>query len=150
VSGTIAPPAASSTSWPRSVDPKIGNRDLERPRHGADLGVQLALDAWHSRRQFNYTFDSDTSASRRRWRRSPTPPSARPYRQNGKIRLALDRPQATSTALFTHRNKKPKSETITRKFASDADYDGVELLYQDPETESRRRSACRWMAATPS
>ena len=27
------------------------------------------------------------------------------YRQNGKIRFTFDKPQTSSTALFTHRNK---------------------------------------------
>jgi len=56
------------------------------------------------------------------------------YRQNGKIRLSLDHAQASSSAIFTHRNKKPASETITRKFASDSEYDGVEFIYSDPDS----------------
>ena len=57
------------------------------------------------------------------------------YRQNGKIRLSLDQAQAASTALFTHRNKKPNAETINRSFVGDAQYDGVEFTYMDPSSQ---------------
>ena len=43
--------------------------------------------------------------------------------------------QTSSAALFTHRNKRPNAETITRSFSTDAEYDGVEFVYQDPDTE---------------
>jgi hypothetical protein len=56
------------------------------------------------------------------------------YRQNGKIRLSLDQAQSTSAAIFTHRNKKPNSETISRTFATSSDFDAVELTYVDPDT----------------
>lgn len=119
-----------------SVDPKIGRRDL-----GAEVdmrqiwGVQQALDAWHPEcGQFNYTFDSDNSSFEETVIMIANAGFCIAYRQNGKIRLALDRAQANSTALFTHRNKKPKAETITRKFASDAEYDGVEFVYSDPDS----------------
>jgi hypothetical protein len=56
------------------------------------------------------------------------------YRQNGKIRLSLDQSQPTSAAIFTHRNKKPNSETISRTFATSSDFDAVELTYVDPDS----------------
>jgi len=119
-----------------SVDPKIGRRDLAAEVDMQQIwGVQQALDAWHPEcGQFNYTFDSDNISFEETVVMIANAGFCIAYRQNGKIRLAFDRAQANSTALFTHRNKKPRSETITRKFASDAEYDGVEFLYSDPDS----------------
>lgn len=121
------------------VDPKIGNRDIDDDVDMAQIwATQQTLDAWDTEcGQFNFTFDSDSTSFEETVQIIADAAFCTPYRQNGKIRLALDRPQSSSVALFTHRNKKPKAETITRKFASDAEYDGVELVYMDPETEKQ-------------
>jgi hypothetical protein len=119
-----------------SVDPKIGTRDLATDVDIAQIwGVQQLLDAWNPEcGQFNYTFDSDNTSFEETIITIANAGFCIAYRQNGKIRLSLDRAQASSTALFTHRNKKPNAETITRKFASDAEYDGVEFVYVDPDS----------------
>ncbi len=120
-----------------AVDPKIGARDLATDIDVAQIwGVQQQLDAWHGEvGQFNYTFDSDGMSFEETVITVANAGFCIAYRQSGKIRLALDQAQASSTALFTHRNKRPNSETITRRFANDADYDGVEFVYVDPDTE---------------
>lgn len=122
-----------------AADPKIGALDVDEDVDMAQLwAVQQALDAWNTEcGQFNYTFDKDSISFEETLIAIADAAFCVPYRQNGKIRLALDRPQSTSVALFTHRNKKPDAEVITRKFASDSDYDGVELVYTDPETEDQ-------------
>lgn len=119
-----------------SVDPKIGRRDLPSEVDVRQMWeVQQALDAWNPEcGQFNYTFDSDNMSFEETVTSIANAGFCIAYRQNGKIRLAFDRAQPNSTALFTHRNKKPKSETITRTFASDSDYDGVEFVYSDPDS----------------
>lgn len=119
-----------------SVDPKIGARDLATEIDIVQIwGVQQLLDAWSAEcGQFNYTFDSDNTSFEETAILIANAGFCIAYRQNGKIRLSLDRAQTASTALFTHRNKKPNSETITRKFASDAEYDGVEFVYVDPDS----------------
>jgi hypothetical protein len=119
-----------------SVDPKIGRRDLAAEVDMQQIwAVQQALDAWDPEcGQFNYTFDSDNTSFEETVVMIANAGFCIAYRQNGKIRLAFDRAQQNSTALFTHRNKKPDSETVTRTFASDADYDGVEFVYSDPDS----------------
>jgi hypothetical protein len=119
-----------------SVDPKIGRRDLASEVDMRQIwGVQQALDAWNPEcGQFNFTFDTDSTSFEETVISIANAGFCIAYRQNGKIRLALDCAQANSTALFTHRNKKPKAEAITRKFASDAEYDGVEFVYSDPDS----------------
>jgi len=117
-------------------DPKIGNRALTDLDLAQVWAVQQALDAWSaSAGQFNYTFDTDNTSFEETLIMIANAGFCIAYRQNGKIRLAFDKAQTASTALFTHRNKKPRSETITRKFASDSDYDGVEFVYMDPDSE---------------
>jgi hypothetical protein len=120
-----------------SVDPKIGARDLATEVDMAQIwGVQQVLDAWNvDAGQFNYTLDSDNTSFEETVIMIANAGFCIAYRQNGKIRLSLDQAQAVSTALFTHRNKKPNSETITRRFSSDAEYDGVEFVYVDPDTQ---------------
>ncbi|KIF80770.1 host specificity factor TipJ family phage tail protein [Noviherbaspirillum autotrophicum] len=117
-------------------DPKIGRRNLATEVDMAQIwGIQQQLDAWNPEcGQFNYTFDTDNMSFEETVIAIANAGFCIAYRQNGKIRLALDRAQANSTALFTHRNKKPNSESITRKFASDSEYDGVEFVYVDPDT----------------
>lgn len=137
VSGTIAATSRIADIIAAvSVDPKIGMRDLATEVDMAQIqGVQQQLDAWNPEcGQFNYTFDSDNISFEETITTIANAAFCIAYRQNGKIRLALDRAQTASTALFTHRNKKPKSETITRTFANDADYDGVEFVYVDPDS----------------
>jgi hypothetical protein len=120
-----------------AVDPKIGNRAITDVDMAQLWATQQTLDAWNAEAgQFNYTFDSDALSFEETVTTIANAAFCVAYRQNGQIRLALDRPQASSTALFTHRNKKPNSEGITRKFASDAEYDGIEFVYRDPDTES--------------
>lgn len=119
-----------------AADPKIGRRDLATEVDLRQIwGVQQQLDAWHPAcGQFNFTFDTDNISFEETVISIANAGFCIAYRQNGKIRLAFDRVQAHSTALFTHRNKKPKAETITRKFTSDAEYDGVEFVYSDPDS----------------
>ncbi|MDY0746566.1 host specificity factor TipJ family phage tail protein [Paucibacter sp. R3-3] len=120
-----------------ALDPKIGARDLDADLDMAQIyAVQQQLDAWHPEvGQFNYTFDSDNIAFEETVETIANAGFCTGYRQNGRIRLALDRQQSASTALFTHRNKQPNSETITRKFVADGDYDGIEFQYSDPDTQ---------------
>lgn len=119
-----------------SVDKKIGARTLADVDMAQIWGVQQQLDVWSIKcGQFNYTLDSDALSYEETLVLIANAGFCIAYRQNGKVRLAFDRLQTASTALFTHRNKKPNAETITRRFANDADYDGVEFTYMDPDSQ---------------
>jgi hypothetical protein len=119
-----------------SLDPKIGNRSLAELDMVQMSGqVDLAYAMHPSAPTFNYTLDSENTSLEETIQMVANAGFCIAYRQNGRIRLSFDRAQAASTALFTHRNKRPASETITRTFANDADYDGVEFIYQDPVTQ---------------
>jgi|GEM_PF-2015547 len=118
-----------------SIDPVIGRRDIAELDLAQMWAVQESLDAWHAEcGSFSYTFDSDTTRLEEMLSIIANAAFCVTYRQNGRIRLAFDRWQDANTALFTHRNKRPDGERVTRTFANDADFDGVELVYQDPET----------------
>jgi hypothetical protein len=119
-----------------SIDPKIGNQDMANEVDMPQIyAVQQQLDAWNSVcGQFNYTFDSDNTSFEESLIMVANAAFCVAYRQNGKIRLSLDQAQSTSAAVFTHRNKKPNAETISRTFATSSDFDAVELTYVDPDT----------------
>lgn len=119
-----------------ALDPKIGNRALaELDMVQMSAQVDLAYVMHPSAPTFNYTFDSDNTSLEETIQMIANAGFCIAYRQSGKIRLAFDRAQNASTALFTHRNKRPDSESMTRTFSNDADYDGVEFIYQDPDTQ---------------
>lgn len=138
VSGTIHKTSRLVDIVPAvAADPLIGGRDLATEVDMSQIdGVQTQLDAWNAEAgQFNYTFDSDTLSFEETVSAVANAGFCTAYRQSGRIRLALDRKQDSSVAVFTHRNKKPRAETITRRFASDGEHDGVEFVYVDPDTE---------------
>jgi len=139
VSGTIEPTSKLVDIIAAvSVDPVIGGRVLADEVDMAQIwSVQQQLDAWNPAcGQFNFTLDSDNISFEETLVRIADAGFCIAYRQNGKVRLALDQAQTASTALFTHRNKKPGAEAITRSFANDADYDGVKFVYTDPDSDT--------------
>lgn len=120
-----------------TVDPLIGRRPITELDMAQLWATQQALDAWHLYAgRFNHTLDDDGVSYEETVDLIASAAFCKAYKQNNVVRLALDRPQANSVALFTHRNKQPKAETITRRFANDSDYDGVELSYMDAISES--------------
>lgn len=119
-----------------AMDPKIGNRpasDLDMPQISSVVDQLYAIHP--EAPTFNYTFDSDNMSFEETVQTIANACFSTAYRQSGRIRLALDRKQDNSMTVFTHRNKKPNAETITRTFANDSAYDGVEFVYQDPDTQ---------------
>jgi hypothetical protein len=143
VSGTIHATTRMLDIVPAlAIDPFIGRRSIDEVDM-VQLGeVQAALDALHAEAgQFSYTFDTANFSFEETLATIANAVFCKAYRQGtglGKIRFALDRKQLTSGALFTHRNKRPQSiepERLSRSFANDADHDGVEFTYVDPDTE---------------
>ena len=142
LSGTIA----ATTSFVNilaaiTVDPYIGRQpitaiDLAQiyARYG-EIGSYFGLGT--EPMSFHYTLDSDNISYEETIRMIANAVFCIAYRQNGKIRFAFDKPQTSSTALFTHRNKKPSSDVISRRFTADAEYDGIELTYNDNVTDAQ-------------
>lgn len=86
---------------------------------------------------FHYTLDSDNISYEETIRMIANAVFCIAYRQNGKIRFSFDKPQTSSTALFTHRNKKPSSDVISRRFTADDEFDGIELTYNDNVSDAQ-------------
>lgn len=138
VSGTIHATSRWIDILPAvSIDPFIGNRSIAELDMRQLWATHQAIDAWGSDyNQFNYTLDSDNLSYEDTVSMIADAVFCKPYRQNGMIRFNWQRAQPSpNMPTFCHRNKRPDSETITRSFVSDAEYDGVELVYQDPDTE---------------
>lgn len=137
--GTITPTSQITDIMAAvSQDPMIGRQNLEENIDiDQILDANIAANQMHPEAgQFNFTFDSDTMSFEETVVTIANAAFCTAYRQNGKIRFAFDQAQPSSTALFTHRNKRPGSDTITRNFSSDSQYDGVEFVYVDPDTET--------------
>ncbi|WP_295378350.1 host specificity factor TipJ family phage tail protein [uncultured Pseudacidovorax sp.] len=119
-----------------SLDPVIGRRTLAELDMVQIDATAAQVYAMHPQAAaFNYTLDADTLSYEETVNMIAEACFCKAYRQSGRLRLAFERAQAAPTAMFCHRNKEPDAETITRTFANDADYDGIELVYQDPDTE---------------
>lgn len=120
-----------------SIDPWIGSRSIDDLDMRQLWATYQAVENWYPDfAKFNYTFDSDNTSYEDTVRVIADACFCTAYRQNGKIRFAFQREQTSSNLpTFTHRNKRPDAETITRTFANDGEYDGVEFVYTDPDTE---------------
>lgn len=117
-----------------SFDPRIGNRQPGEVDLAQIWGVQQQLGA--TRGQFNYTLDSDSTSYEETIALIADACFCTAYRQSGKIRVYPDLPRSASVAQITHRNSNYKSQTISRTFKNDSEYDGVTLTYNDPDTRS--------------
>jgi len=122
-----------------SIDSKIGQRVLADDVDMSQIwGVRNTINTWNPLNiEFGYTLDSDNISFEETVRMIADSVFCLAYRQNGKIRFSFDNVQASSSALFTHRNKKPASDTISRLFAADSEFNGIELTYNDNVTDAQ-------------
>lgn len=148
--GSISSGTISATNNPPDIiaaiskDKTIGNLDIN-----IDVDMPQIYQTWYSNinneswtggvenLEFSYTLDSDNISFEETVRMIADACFCLAYRQNGKIRFSFDGLQTASTALFTHRNKKPASDVISRRFASNDQYDGVEFVYNDSESDAQ-------------
>lgn len=117
-------------------DKRIGYRPLSEMDLDQIYATVERIKTWNTNcAEFSYTFDSDSISLEDHLSIISDAIFCKEYRQNNKIRLAFDYAQTTSTALITHRSKKPgNADTITRRFFDDGDYDAVQVIYPDPDT----------------
>lgn len=122
-----------------SIDSKIGQRVLANDIDMTQIwGIRNTINSWNPLNiEFGYTLDSDNISFEETVKMIADSVFCVAYRQNGKIRFSFDGEQPTSTALFTHRNKKPASDTISRLFAADSEFNGIELTYNDNVTDAQ-------------
>ena len=121
-----------------SFDPLIGNKTMKEVDVAQIHAEQLKVEAWDPEcGRFNYTFDSDNISYEESVLSVANAAFCIAYRQNGRLRVSFDDKNSIPTMMFSHMNKKPNSETITRRFNIEGDYEGVELAYQDSVSKSQ-------------
>lgn len=132
-SGTLnASSKMSDILFAISFDPMIGNKSVKDVDVSQIHATQQKIDSWNPLcGQFNYTFDSDNISYEESVLAIANAAFCIAYRQNGKLRVSFDDKNSSPTMIFSHKNKKPDSETITRRFSIEGDYEGVEIKYQD-------------------
>mgnify|MGYP000343636597 FL=1 len=148
--GSISSGTISATNNPPDIiaaiskDKTIGNLDIN-----IDVDMPQIYQTWYSNinneswtggvenLEFSYTLDSDNISFEETVRMIADACFCVAYRQNGKIRFSFDGLQSASSALFTHRNKKPASDVISRRFAADDQYDGIEFVYNDSVSDAQ-------------
>lgn len=81
--------------------------------------------------QFNHTFDSEQASFEDILNAVGESCFVTFYRQANIIKAQADVSKDNATLLFNHRNKLPGTETRTISFATEEDYDGVEIEYSD-------------------
>ncbi len=119
-----------------TVDPLLGRQTLAALDVSQLWGVYQEIDAWEPLcAEFGYTLDSDNISFEETVQMIAGAVFCKAYRQSGRIRFSFEQAQANSTMLFTHRNKRPASDSITRRFSSGSEYDGVEVVYSDAVTD---------------
>lgn len=117
------------------LDPYIGGRsanelDLENMRDTFDAIVDYF--GTEEAASFSHTFDRIDMSFEETAALIASAAFCTVYREGSLIRTFFERANSSSTVLFNHRNKLPKSETRTYEFGVEGDYDGVDLEYTQP------------------
>jgi hypothetical protein len=121
------------------MDPYIGNRDV------TDLDLQNFLETDEALvdyfgtdvvQQFSHTFDKSNLSFEETVSAVAEAVFCSAYREGPVIRTFFEKLTTSSSILFNHRNKIPKSESRTYQFGVDGDIDGVEVEYVLPEDGS--------------
>jgi len=120
-----------------SLDPYIGNRDITDIAADDMLAMELDINAYfgnsiHS--QFNFTFDSTDITYQEYSQTLFNAINCIAYRDGTTIKAIFERQQDTPAMLFTHRSKRPNSETYSRSFTRSIENDGVEFNWVNPDT----------------
>lgn len=119
-----------------ALDPRIGRRqpyEVNLQELNDKYNELVAYFGSDEAGEFNYTFDSDQVSFQETLRIVCDAAFGRAVRRGGVLSYRPELPAEPST-IFTHRNKIPEQQTITREFKSDRMNDGVELQYADPIT----------------
>ncbi|AHG63197.1 host specificity factor TipJ family phage tail protein [Advenella mimigardefordensis] len=113
-------------------DRYMGNRPVSEIDMDSLAAAANALYAIHpDLPTCDYTFDDTEMSVENHLALIADAASMTSYRQYGKVRFEPDVRKDAPTMLFTHRNKKPASDVVTRTMISDG-YDGIEFKYVSP------------------
>lgn len=121
------------------LDSKIGRRTT------AEIDFDSIYDTIHDVEvyfgtdvaiEFNYTFDDDGLSFQDHIASVATAVFCQAYRRGNQIKLLPEIANESSTLLFNHRNKIPRTETRSVTFGRYNDHDGVSIDYVDPDDDS--------------
>ena len=119
-----------------AIDPVIGNMALDEIDADAILALDSEINDYFENIQlgeFSYTFDSTDITFQDYSQIIFNAINCIAFRESGKISALFEKPAISPSMLFTHRSKKPNSETYTRNFNQATINDGIEFNYVDPE-----------------
>lgn len=118
-------------------DPTLGNRSNAEMDFDNIYDTLDAIETYFGTaqvREFNYTFDNESTSFEEMLLAVAEAIFCTPYRQGSVIKLFFERATNDSVLLFNHRNKVPNTETRTTYFGGD--YDGIEYKYISPTDDS--------------
>lgn len=132
--------SAGQTMIALVLDDKIGRMtlaDVDVDQINAEIDKVNAYFGTSVASEFCYTFDSDNLSFQESAGMVASAAFSEPYRFGNVNRLKFECPQNNSVLLFNHRNKVPKSETRTRTYGINKNYDGIELEYTSNVDDAR-------------
>lgn len=116
-------------------DPYIGRGDYTLDLDRQNLyDLQNEIEAYFgsvNMTTFNFTFDKNDMVFEEMVSAVARAVFCQAFREGNKIILRFDNANVVQKMLFNHRNKLPKSEKRSIRFANDKEYDGVEIEYVD-------------------
>lgn len=122
-----------------ALDPYIGRRTIDELDLDNIYDTQDDVVSYFGSTQFkkfNYTFDKAELSFEEQFQMVAQAAFCAGYRRGKKLKITFEKATSTSTLLFNHRNKVPKSEVRTYRFGNVKDFDGIEYTYVDPEDET--------------
>ena len=120
-----------------ALDPRVGRR--QESELDLDLQVETQSDCEEyfgssEAGEFNYSFDSTKTTAQETFFTIANAMFTILWREGRVLKSWFERPQSIPEMVFTHRSKKPDSETWTRKTAASKTKDSVEFKYIDDTT----------------
>lgn len=123
-----------------ALDPKIGGRDITELNLDQIITAQSAIESYFgfsTAGEFNYTFDSTQITPQEIFYIICNAVFSVPIRLGKVLEVEFEQPQAGPAMVFTHRSKKPNSETWLRRFKNDTEHDGIIFKWQNMETNTQ-------------
>lgn len=120
------------------TDPYLGNRPTSEINFDQIDSVMADVRTYFNlttASDFCYTFDNDNTSFEEMLATVANAVFCVAYRQGSVINLFFEKEALTSTLLFNHRNKVPRSEKRTHTFG--ADFDGIDYEYVDPLDDAK-------------
>ena len=121
-----------------ATDPYIGNRQLNELDLEDIYDVGALLTDYFGTNDvvaFSYTFDKNNLSYQETAEIIARAMFCSSYRRGAKISLYPETAVDDSAMLFNHRNKLPGTEVRTISFGIENDYDGVDIVYVDPQND---------------